>query len=64
MRFGTFEQATSPSITSRRLETGEIVEEMYLPVYYPGAIDPQGATPISVAAGATIGAWIWRPTSD
>ncbi len=55
MRFGTFEQSTSPSIKTRRLKTGEIVEEMYLPVYYPGTPDPQGAAPISVAAGATAG---------
>jgi hypothetical protein len=55
MRFGTFEQATSPSVKTRRLKTGEIAEEMYLPVYYPGTPDPQTAVPISVAAGATIG---------
>src|SRR5262249_47035906 len=55
MRFGTFEQATSPTVKTRRLKTGEIVEEMYLPVYYPGTPDPQGAAPISVAAGANVG---------
>src|SRR5215472_7059286 len=55
MRFGTFEQATLPSIKTRRLKTGEIVEEMYLPVYYPGTPDPQSAAPIAVAAGATAG---------
>ena len=55
MRFGTFEQSTLPSIKTRRLKTGEIVEEMYLPVYYPGTVDPQAAAPIPLAAGATVG---------
>jgi protocatechuate 3,4-dioxygenase beta subunit len=54
-RFGTFEQATSPSIKLRRLKTGETVEEMYLPAYYPGTVDPQAAAAISVPAGATVG---------
>ncbi len=55
MRFGTFEEATSPSVKTRRLKTGEVVEEMYLPTYYPGTPDPQTAAPIAVAAGATVG---------
>lgn len=55
MRFGTFEQATGPSVTTRRLKTGEAVEEMYLPTYYPGTLDPQAAAPISVAAGTAVG---------
>jgi protocatechuate 3,4-dioxygenase beta subunit len=55
MRFGTFEQATPPSVKTRRLKTGEIVEEMYLPTYYPGTPDSQAAAPIAVAAGATVG---------
>jgi protocatechuate 3,4-dioxygenase beta subunit len=55
MRFGTFEQATAPSIKTRRLKTGEIVEEMYLPTYYPGTVDAQAAAPISVAPGLTAG---------
>jgi hypothetical protein len=55
MRFGSFEQATSPSVTTRRLKTGEIVEEMYLPTYYPGTPDPQAAAAIPVAAGAAVG---------
>jgi protocatechuate 3,4-dioxygenase beta subunit len=55
MRFGTYEQATSPSIKARRLKTGELVEEMYLPTYYPGTTDPQAAAPVAVAAGTTVG---------
>jgi protocatechuate 3,4-dioxygenase beta subunit len=54
-RFGTFEQATTPSIETRRLKTGEIVEEMYLPVYYPGTVDPRSAAPVAVRPGATSG---------
>jgi hypothetical protein len=49
MRFGTFEQATSPSVRTRRLRTGEIIEEMYLPAYYPGTTDPQGRAARSAA---------------
>jgi len=55
MRFGTFEQATSPAVKTRRLKSGETVEEMYLPAYYPGTIDPEAAAPISVVPGATVG---------
>jgi protocatechuate 3,4-dioxygenase beta subunit len=55
MRFGTYEQAAAPSVKTRRLKNGEIVEEMYLPVYYPGTPDAQAAAPIAVPAGATVG---------
>jgi protocatechuate 3,4-dioxygenase beta subunit len=55
MRFGTYEQATDPSLKTRRLKSGEIVEEMYLPVYYPGTTDGQAAAAIAVPAGATVG---------
>jgi protocatechuate 3,4-dioxygenase beta subunit len=55
MRFGTYEQAAAPSVKTRRLKNGEIVEEMYLPVYYPGTPGPQAAAPIAVPAGATVG---------
>lgn len=54
-RFGTFEQAAAPTVKTRRLKSGEIVEEMYLPAYYPGTTDPQAAAPIAVAAGAMVG---------
>jgi len=55
MRFGTYEQATAPSVKTRRLKNGEIVDEIYLPVYYPGTPDPQSAASIAVPAGATVG---------
>ena len=54
-RFGAFEQASNPVIQTRRLRTGEVVEETYVPVFYPGTLDPQSATPIAVPAGATVG---------
>jgi protocatechuate 3,4-dioxygenase beta subunit len=55
MRFGTFEEASAPSIKTRRLKTGEVVEEMYLPTYYPGTANPQAAAPVSVPAGGAVG---------
>jgi protocatechuate 3,4-dioxygenase beta subunit len=54
-RFGTYEQGSNPVIRKRRLRTGEVVEETYVPTYYPGTIEMQAATPIDVRAGATIG---------
>ena len=54
-RFGMLEQASNPVIQTRRLRTGEVVEETYVPVYYPGTLDAQSATPIAVPAGATVG---------
>jgi protocatechuate 3,4-dioxygenase beta subunit len=55
MRSSTYEQAAAPSVKTRRLKNGEIVEELYLPVYYPGTPDSQAAAPIAVPAGATVG---------
>jgi protocatechuate 3,4-dioxygenase beta subunit len=52
-RFGTFEQATNPVVHKRRSKNGDVVEEMYLPVYYPNTIDMHAAAPVSVAGGAT-----------
>lgn len=54
-RFGTYEQGANPVIHRRRLKTGDVVEEMYLPVYYPNTVDMRTAAPISVAAGTTVG---------
>jgi hypothetical protein len=54
-RFGTFEQGISPVIRKRKLTTGEIVEEMSLPVYYPNTVDMNAATAVPVPAGATVG---------
>jgi Carboxypeptidase regulatory-like domain len=54
MRFSTFEQASSPVITKRRLKTGEVVEETMVPVYFPGTTEAQSATAVSLQPGAVI----------
>jgi hypothetical protein len=54
-RFGTFEQAANPVVHKRRLKTGEVIEEMYLPVYYPNTLDMRAAAPVSVTSGITVG---------
>jgi hypothetical protein len=54
-RFGTFEQGLNPVVRKRKLRTGEIVEEMSLPVYYPNTVDMNAAAAVSVPAGATVG---------
>jgi hypothetical protein len=54
-RFGTSEQAAGPVIHKRRLKTGQIVEETYLPVLYPGVLAEQGAIAIDVGGGAVAG---------
>jgi protocatechuate 3,4-dioxygenase beta subunit len=55
-RFGTHEQATNPVVRKRRSNTGEIFEEVYVPVYYPGTTDSQRAAPIALVAGGTVNA--------
>lgn len=52
-RIGTFEQASSPIITTRTLPSGEVVEESQLPVYYPGTTDVNGAAHVDLRAGAS-----------
>jgi Carboxypeptidase regulatory-like domain len=54
VRFGNYEQASNVVVTSRRLKTGEVVEETYRPVYYPGVVTSQEATPIPLEAGMTV----------
>jgi hypothetical protein len=54
-RFISNEQGTNPVIQRRRLKTGEIGEEMYVPIYYPGVTDEQGAAAIAVGAGSAVG---------
>jgi Carboxypeptidase regulatory-like domain len=51
-RLGTFEQASSPIVTTRTLPGGELVEETQLPVYYPGTTDVNGATRVDLRPGA------------
>lgn len=45
-RFGTYQEGSNPVVHKRKLKTGEDVEEMYLPVYYPNAIDMNAACTI------------------
>jgi hypothetical protein len=54
VRFGNYEQASNTVVTSRRLKTGEVIEETYRPVYYPGVLASQEATPIPLEAGMTV----------
>jgi len=54
-RYSTYEQAAAPIIKKRVLKTGEVIEELQIPVYYPGVVDAQMATAIPVSSGATVG---------
>jgi hypothetical protein len=53
-RFGTHEQASNPIVRKRRLSTGEVIEEVDVPVYYPNTIESQRASPIALEAGSTV----------
>jgi hypothetical protein len=50
-RFGTSEQATSPLVSGRTLESGAVVEEVSIPIYAPSALHPQLASAIALAPG-------------
>ena len=52
-RVVTFEEASSPVVLSRTLATGEVVEELQVPVYYPGTTDAAGATRIDLRSGGS-----------
>ena len=53
MRVGTFEQASSPVVTSRTLPSGEVIEETQVSVYYPGTTDVSAAARIDLRPGAS-----------
>ena len=53
-RFGTYSQASNPVIRKRTLKTGEVIEETYLPVYYPSVVEAQAASPVELGAGASV----------
>src|SRR5262249_11220878 len=53
--FGGHQQAASSIIHKRKLKTGEIVEEVYIPVYYPGVAEEQSAASITIEAGGAAG---------
>jgi hypothetical protein len=54
-RYSTYEQAAAPIIKKRVLKTGEVIEELQIPVYYPGVVEAQTATAIPVSSGGAIG---------
>ena len=51
----SYELAWSPVVKKRTLKSGEAVEEVYVPVYYPGTAEMQSASPIAVPAGGAVG---------
>jgi len=54
-RFGTYEQGSVPVVRKRALKTGEVIEETSVPVYFPGIVDMQMASPLAVGAGTVTG---------
>jgi hypothetical protein len=50
-RFGTAEQGSGPVVDRRRLATGAVVEDTYVPMYAPGTPDPRVATMFALAPG-------------
>jgi hypothetical protein len=53
-RFGSYEQASSAIVRKRTLRSGEVVEETYVPTYYPGVVESPSATAIPVGPGANV----------
>jgi hypothetical protein len=50
---GRREDVVTPVIYPRIAPNGDITEETYMPVYYPGDRDPQQAQPVTVQPGTT-----------
>ena len=40
-----------PVVTRRTLDSGEVLEEVYVPAYFPGTTDPSGASAIDLGPG-------------
>ena len=51
----TYELSTDPTIVRRPLEGGGMAEDVYVPVYYSGAIDPRNARTLEVRPGQNLG---------
>jgi hypothetical protein len=49
----TFEQAMGPVVSTRTLPTGEVVDEIEVTVYYPGATEADRAARIDLRSGAS-----------
>lgn len=52
---GRREDVIAPVVVRRIAPTGEVSEETYVTVYYPGEIDPKRAAPVEVQAGRSVG---------
>ncbi|HTG73580.1 MAG TPA: M56 family metallopeptidase, partial [Terriglobia bacterium] len=52
---GFFEQAASPVVTHRALDSGGTAEESFVLVYYPGTIDFTTASRVDLRAGDSLG---------
>lgn len=50
-RFGGAQYLASPMLGYRTLETGEVVEETWVPIYYPGTTDIRTARTITLEPG-------------
>lgn len=50
---GHREDQMSPIVTRRILQTGDVVEESFVPIYYGDVVEAQRATPIDVGPGAS-----------
>jgi beta-lactamase regulating signal transducer with metallopeptidase domain len=50
-----YEIATDPTIIRRPLEGGGMAEDVYVPVYYPGAVDAHSARLLEVRPGQNLG---------
>jgi len=50
-RFGGSEQASTPLVNSRTVESGAVIEEVSIPIYAPSTPDPQLASAITLAPG-------------
>jgi hypothetical protein len=53
IRGGTFEQASSPVVTSRALSSGDVIDEVHVGVFYPGTTDVGTAARIDLRSGAS-----------
>ena len=54
-QFGEHEEGRAPFVRSRTASDGAVVEEAFVPVYYPGTTDVQAATAVVVGEAAAVG---------
>jgi len=51
---GHREDQVSPILTRRVTQSGDVIEETYLPMYYGDVTEPQRSTPIDVSPGTSV----------